>query len=54
MIEAGITDARGHGGGPVTVLAVAEETAEMLGAVVFLYALLSYRVRSEPVRRSER
>jgi hypothetical protein len=40
MIEAGITDYRDRGGGPVTVLAVIEETAEMAGVAYLIYALL--------------
>ena len=49
MIEAGITDARGRGGGPVTVLAVIEETAEMAGVALLIYALLKHIAAHIPV-----
>ncbi len=49
MIEAGITDARGRGGGPVTVLAVVEETAEMAGVAYLIYALLHHIAEHVPV-----
>lgn len=49
MIQAGITDARGRGGGPVTFLAVVEETAEMLGVAVFLHTLLRHLANHVPV-----
>jgi hypothetical protein len=39
MVQAELVDARGHGG-PVTILAVIEEACEMLGALLFLNALL--------------
>ena len=50
MIQAAIVDARGRGGGPVSVLAVIEEAAEMLGATLFLRVLLAYLARHRPVR----
>ena len=50
MVEAWIVDARGRGGGPVSVLAVAEETAELLGAIYFLYALLDHVAVHGPQR----
>ncbi len=49
MIQAGLTDARGRGGGSITVLAVIEETAEMLGVAVFLHTLLRHLARHVPV-----
>lgn len=52
MIQAGITDGRGRGGGPVTILAVVEETAEMLGLAVFLSTLLRHLARHVRVHLS--
>lgn len=49
MIQAGITDARGRGGGPVTVLAVIEETAEMAGVAYLLYVLLRHIAMHTPL-----
>jgi hypothetical protein len=52
MIEAAITDARGRGGGPVTILAVIEETAEMAGAALLIYALLHHIAAHIPIALS--
>jgi hypothetical protein len=49
MIQAAIVDGRGRGGGPVSVLAVVEEGAELLGAILFLDALLLHLGRHEAV-----
>lgn len=49
MVQAGITDWRGRGGGPVSVLAVIEETAEMLGIAVVIAALLHHIASHSPV-----
>jgi hypothetical protein len=40
MVQAAIVDGRERGGGPVSVLAVIEEGAELVGAILFLDALL--------------
>jgi hypothetical protein len=50
MVQAWIVDARGRGGGPVSVLAVIEETAELAGAIFFLYALLEHLAIHGPGR----
>jgi hypothetical protein len=49
MIQAAIVDVRGRGGGPVTVLSIVEEAAEMLGAILFLDALLIHLAAGLPV-----
>ena len=49
MLQAGITDARGRGGGPVTVLAVIEETAEMIGVAYLIYALMRHIAAHTPL-----
>lgn len=49
MIEAGITDYRDRGGGPVTILAIIEETAEMAGVAYLIYALLHHIAAHSPV-----
>jgi hypothetical protein len=50
MVQAAITDARGRGGGPVSVLAIVEEAAELLGAILFLHALLVHLAEHVPIR----
>ena len=52
MVQAGITDARGRGGGPVTILAVIEETAEMAGVAWLVYALLQHIAAHMPISLS--
>ena len=50
MVQAGITDARDRGGGPVAVLALGEEAAELVGAILFLHALLLHLAEVGPDR----
>ena len=52
MIQAAIVDGQGRGGGPVSVLAVVEEGAELLGAILLLDALLIQLARHDAVELS--